>query len=255
MRIQYKILLLLFLWIGLSLKSLSQPPPGTLPSEIKTGQYYKWLHWGEFGNGLSLINPLQPKIAGVITNEKINITDVTGDPLDGNGFMGGFYYSAVNERFFVSFRRRDPAKTFIGFTVDTSHGLYYTHLSGDPMFQVDTSGEVRMKHLPSISDPNYIGTTPNGMLYIDTYGWLSRGPIVTGGGTGSTIVDSVVLTLNGLQPQIILNLTRTGFKNVEVQKETEAGGRFNQGYSSTKATLTWQTAITGQHKFYIIYDY
>lgn len=40
--------------MGLSISVLGQPPGNPLPSEIKTGQYYKWLNWGEFGKGVLL---------------------------------------------------------------------------------------------------------------------------------------------------------------------------------------------------------
>lgn len=73
--------------------------------------------------------------------------------------------------------------------------------------------------------------------------------------SANVIVDSVVLTFDGFHADTTFNLTRAGFKNLEVQAEQEQAGGFVQEFNSTQAVLQWQAAILGSYKFYITYYY
>jgi hypothetical protein len=78
---------------------------------------------------------------------------------------------------------------------------------------------------------------------------------MTNGSAGSTILDSTILTLDGLHAMVQFNLSHTGFKNLEISVEDANARGFLQSYTSLEAVLEYQAAVKGTYKFYITYYY
>ena len=90
---------------------------------------------------------LTDSTATPLLNSKFDYKSISITDSRSGSYDGSFVYDAIARQFYVTFKRQDPAQTWISFTVDTSHGLYYSHQSGNPMFRVDTSGKVFMNYL------------------------------------------------------------------------------------------------------------
>jgi hypothetical protein len=85
-----------------------------------------------------------------------------------------------------------------------------------------------------------------------THFWENK---TVGGGDASIIEDSVIISLDGLHSTAQIDLSHTGFKNIEVQAEDQNATGFLQSFNALEAVLEWQAAIKGQYKFYITYYY
>lgn len=73
--------------------------------------------------------------------------------------------------------------------------------------------------------------------------------------SSNIILDSVVLSFDGLHPETSFATTETGFKTLSIEPEDEKASGFIQAFSDVEAVLQWQVAIKGQYKFYITYYY
>lgn len=78
---------------------------------------------------------------------------------------------------------------------------------------------------------------------------------VSSGGDATVIEDSVIISFDGLHPKAQIDLSHTGFKNLEISAEDANATGYQQSFNSLEAILEWQVAIKGQYKFYITYYY
>ncbi len=95
--------------------------------------------------------------------------------------------------------------------------------------------------------------TPDYILGTDASGNVIQSTVPT----ANIILDSVVLTFDGLSSEKTFDLTRpnSGFKNLDIAAEDGSAGGFTQSFNQEEGILEWQVAITGSKKFYITYYY
>jgi hypothetical protein len=75
----------------------------------------------------------------------------------------------------------------------------------------------------------------------------------TNGGSANIILDSVVISADGLHPEITFPLTQTGFKDVNFYYEDKRAGGFQQAHTDTEGVLNWAASVKGSFKIFIVY--
>lgn len=98
---------------------------------------------------------------------------------------------------------------------------------------------------------NFTSGTPAYVLAVTADGDIME----TSVGAATVRLDSVVLDFSGFNADTTFDLTQAGFKNLEIQAESELAGGFQQDFNDTQGILKWQVAIKGSYKFYITYYY